>query len=77
MRIFKKKSEPQAADSDLTFFTVSRANEFRTLTREVFAEMRLEVQLYPGHAVDDSGREFGFWNVAATVTTSLRLHGGT
>jgi hypothetical protein len=64
--IFKKKSpEPETADSDLTFFTVSRANEFRAITREVFAEKGLEVQVHPGHAVDDSGREYGFWNVAA------------
>jgi hypothetical protein len=65
--IFSRKSlEPETADSDLTFFTVSGANKFRAIVREVFAEMGLEVQVHPGHAVDDSGREFGFWNVAAT-----------
>ncbi|MHC6229430.1 hypothetical protein ACX5I6_06785 [Arthrobacter sp. MMS24-T111] len=66
MGIFKRKS-PQAEtnDSDLTFFTCSKAAEFRAIAREVFAEMGLEVQVHPGHAVDDSGREFGFWNVAA------------
>lgn len=64
--IFKRKSpEAETADSDLTFFTVSGANNFRAIAREVFAEMGLEVQIHPGHAVDDSGREFGFWNVAA------------
>ncbi|MBT2531359.1 hypothetical protein J7E83_04305 [Arthrobacter sp. ISL-48] len=67
MGIFKRKSsEAEAADSDLTFFTYSKANEFRAIAREVFAEMGLEVQVHPGHAVDDSGREFGFWNVGAT-----------
>lgn len=66
MGIFKRKSpEAETADSDLTFFTCSKANEFRAIAREVFAEMGLEVQVRPGHAVDDSGREFGFWNVGA------------
>ncbi|WP_230010159.1 hypothetical protein [Microbacterium sp. Bi128] len=66
MGIFRKKSpEPEPLDSHLTFFTISGANHFRTITREVFAEMGLEVHVQPGHAVDDSGREFGFWNVAA------------
>jgi hypothetical protein len=64
--IFKRKSrEAETADSDLTFFSCSKANEFRAIAREVFAEMGLEVQVHPGHAVDDSGREFGFWNVGA------------
>ncbi|MBT2538484.1 hypothetical protein [Arthrobacter sp. ISL-69] len=66
MGIFKRKSpEAETADSDLTFFTHSKADEFRAIAREVFAEMGLEVQVHPGHAVDDSGREFGFWNVGA------------
>lgn len=66
MGIFKRKSpEAETADSDLTFFTYSKANEFRAIAREVFAQMGLEVHVHPGHAVDDSGREFGFWNVGA------------
>ena len=44
---------------------LSTANEFRTMAREVFAELGLEVAIYPDHAVDASGREFGFWNIAA------------
>jgi hypothetical protein len=64
--IFKRKSgDRETLDSDLTFFTYSKANAFRAIAREVFAEMGLEVQVHPGHAVDDSGREFGFWNVGA------------
>jgi hypothetical protein len=64
--IFKRKSpEAVTADSALTFFTYSKANEFRAIAREVFAEMGLEVHIHPGHAVDDSGREFGFWNIGA------------
>ncbi|MGO4804242.1 hypothetical protein AB4089_03845 [Arthrobacter sp. 2MCAF15] len=66
MGIFRKKSPlPETPDSHLTFFTASSANNFRTITREVFAEMGLEVVMHPGHAVDDSEREFGLWNVAA------------
>lgn len=66
MGIFRRKSpEPETPDSHLTFFTVSGANNFRAVTRGVFAEMGLEVHVQSDHAVDDAGREFGFWNVAA------------
>lgn len=66
MGIFKRKSpEAQTPDSALTFFTHSKANQFRAIAREVLAGLGLEVQIHPGHAVDDSGREFGFWNIGA------------
>lgn len=65
--LFKKKSSPkEAIDEDLSFFTVSEAQKFRTLAREIFAELGYEVQLYPDHATDATGRAFGFWNVAAS-----------
>ncbi|VXB47579.1 conserved hypothetical protein [Arthrobacter sp. 8AJ] len=64
--IFKRKSpEAETPDSALTFFTHSKAGEFRATAREVFAEAGLEVEVHPGHAVDGSGREFGFWNIGA------------
>lgn len=67
--IFKRKPpEAKINDSDLTFFTGSEANDFRAIAREVFAGMGLEVHVHAGHAVDDSGREFGFWNVAVACS---------
>ena len=66
MGLFKKKQrEQEPADEDLTFFTVSKAQEFRVMAREVFAELGYEVQINPDHAVDSAGRRYGFWNVAA------------
>ncbi|MHA7268723.1 hypothetical protein [Arthrobacter sp. HLT1-20] len=66
MAIFKRKTAaPEAPDSELTFFTESGANECRETVHEVFAELGLDVTMHPGHAVDASGRRFGFWNVAA------------
>lgn len=66
MGLFKKKSSvAEPADEDLTFFTASKANEFRALAREVFAELGYEVQINPDHAIDADGRGYGFWNVAA------------
>ncbi len=74
MAIFKKKtSEPEAPDSELPFFTESSANRFRETVREVFAEMGLEVIMEPGHAIDDSGRSFGFWNVATACNDRPQL----
>jgi len=38
--IFKRKSsEAVTVDSALTFFTYSKANEFRAIAREVFAAL--------------------------------------
>lgn len=66
MGIFGNKSAgTETPDSHLTFFSVSDANEFRAATRQVFAELGYEVDVYPDHAVDRAGRKFGFWNIAA------------
>ena len=71
MGIFRKRpAETETPDSDITFMSVSTANTFRTVAREVFAELGLEVDIYPGHALDASGRGFGFWNVAALCSTA-------
>ncbi|MCQ1955735.1 hypothetical protein NNX39_04345 [Arthrobacter sp. zg-Y826] len=42
------------------------------MAREVFAELGLEVGIHPDHAVDSSGRKYGFWNIAATCNTEPR-----
>lgn len=69
----RKSSEPETPDLELTFFTQSKANKFRDTARGVFAEMGLEVTMHPGHAVDDSGRSFGFWNVATACNGRPQL----
>lgn len=66
MGIFGNKSAgTDTPDPHLTFFSISAANEFRALTRQVFAELGYEVDVHPDHAVDGAGRKFGFWNIAA------------
>ena len=71
MGIFRKRpAETETPDPDITFMSVSTANTFRTVAREVFAELGLEVDIYPGHALDASGRGYGFWNVAALCSTA-------
>jgi hypothetical protein len=46
-------------DDALTFLTVTDAAVVRSLVREAFAERGLEVSMYPDHARDAAGREFG------------------
>jgi hypothetical protein len=54
--LFKKRSEqPEQPDDALSFFTVFQANDFRALTREVFAELGIEMVIHPDHAVDNAG----------------------
>ncbi|MFJ4206852.1 hypothetical protein ACIPY2_00095 [Paenarthrobacter sp. NPDC089675] len=66
MGLFKKRAPaPEPMDEELTFFTVSKANKFRGLMRELLAEMGYEVQIHALHAVDAQGRGYGFRNVAA------------
>ncbi|UWX96880.1 hypothetical protein N2K95_14775 [Arthrobacter zhaoxinii] len=52
--------------------SASTAHEFRMLAREVFAELGLEVGIYPDHAEDSSGRKYGFWNIAAICNPEPR-----
>ena len=61
----KKQREQEPADEDLTYFTASKALEFRIKAREVFAELGYEVEISADHATDSAGRGYGFWNVAA------------
>lgn len=61
----KEPAQEEGPDPYLTVFSASEANDFRALTREVFAEMGFEVGIHPDHAVDSEGRKYGFWNIAA------------
>lgn len=71
--LFKKRQpDAELPDDALNFFTRSLANGFRGVAREVFAEIGLEVVIHDDHAVDDSGRQFGFWNIAAQCAAEPR-----
>lgn len=61
------------SDSRLTFFSVAEAARLRALVREVLAEQGYEVTLHADHVVDDAGRRYGLWNVAAACA---RYHPG-
>ena len=73
MALFRKRSVvAEPTDLALTFFSISAANEFRSLAARVFADIGVRVVIHPGHAVDESGRQFGFWNVAALCAQQPR-----
>lgn len=61
------RSPVQPADPDdaLTFLGAEDAQRVRSLVRRAFADRGIEVTVYADHVVDDSGRQFGLWNVAA------------
>jgi hypothetical protein len=62
---FFKRSRPDPTpDGDLPL-TVEQAGRLRTLVRTAFAEVGVEVVVHPDHVVDDQGRQFGLWNLAA------------
>ncbi|ALX05948.1 hypothetical protein [Aeromicrobium erythreum] len=68
MGIFSRRTadRPEPMDEALTFLTVSDADRVRALLHHAFGEHGLEVTTHADHAVDAEGRQFGFWNVAAT-----------
>ena len=56
---------PAVPDEALPFLDVADAQRIRALVRTAFAERGIEVSVHAGHVADDSGRQFGLWNVAA------------
>ncbi len=73
MGLFRRRRQdpddtpPTPADPDdaLPFLGVDDAQQVRALVRRAFADRGLEVSVHPDHVLDDSGRGFGLWNVAA------------
>ncbi|KAB2811259.1 hypothetical protein F9L07_04955 [Pimelobacter simplex] len=57
---------PVVPDEALPFLGVEDAQHLRGLVRTAFAERGVEVSVHAGHVADDSGRQFGLWNVAAS-----------
>ncbi|NYI47490.1 hypothetical protein BJ993_004570 [Nocardioides aromaticivorans] len=58
-------ARPADPDEALTFLGAEDAQRVRALVRDAFARRGIEVTVYVDHVVDDSGRQFGLWNVAA------------
>lgn len=66
MPLFRKRPTGEAEpDQALTFLSAAQAAGVRTLVRQAFAELGIEVTVLAGHVIDDAGRQFGLWNVAA------------
>lgn len=74
MGLFRRKRPPAPPDEALTFMTEDQATLLRTLVREVFAETGREVVVYADHVVDDSGGQFGLWNLAALCASEPQSH---
>lgn len=67
---------PDDPDEALTFLGVEDAQRIRALVRRAFADRGLEVTVHADHVVDDSGRQFGLWNVAAACHQDDRGRSG-
>lgn len=67
MALFRKKPHPDSSPPDevLPFFTRDQADRFRRTLAAAFAETGLEMQVFADHLVDERGRQFGVYNVAA------------
>lgn len=65
MGLFRKRQqEPAPHDADLPM-PVDQAARLRVMVREEFARAGIEVAVAPDHVVDDQGRRYGLWNLAA------------
>lgn len=67
---------PADPDEALTFLGTEDAHRPRALIRRAFADHGLEVTVHPDHVVDDAGRRFGLWNVAAACHQHERGRAG-
>lgn len=65
-RVFGRRRSGGPADEALPFMSIDEAAELRSAMARAFAERGVEVAVHPGHVSDDSGRQFGLWNVAAS-----------
>lgn len=60
----RRRPEPPAADDHLPL-SVDGAARLRSLVRETFAGLGVEVVVAADHVLDDQGSRFGLWNLAA------------
>jgi len=68
MGLFKRPRPEPLPDPDLPLSTDGAAT-LRMMVRSAFAEAGIEVAVLPDHVVDDQGRQFGLWNIAAVCNT--------
>src|SRR6187455_193279 len=64
MRLLNR-TPPRQADADLTYFSVSEANDSRRMVERSFAAAGREVTVYPDRVEDRSGTTFRLWNIGA------------
>jgi hypothetical protein len=64
MRLLSR-TPPRRADADLTYFSVSEANDFRRLVERSFAAAGREVTVYADRVEDRGGTSFRLWNIGA------------
>ena len=64
MRLLNR-TPPRQADAELTYFSVSEANDFRRLVERSFAAAGREVTVFPDRVEDRSGTTFRLWNIGA------------
>lgn len=64
MGLFKRTRPEPPPDGDLPL-DIDKAARLRSLVRTTFAEAGIEVVVLADHVVDDQGRQFGLWNIAA------------
>lgn len=67
---------PSEPDEALTFLGTEDAQRVRALVRRSFADRGIEITVHPDHVVDDTGRRFGLWNVAAACHQDARGRAG-
>jgi hypothetical protein len=68
MGLFKRSLPEPPPDPNLPLSTDGAA-ALRVLVRSAFAEAGIEVVALPDQVVDDQGRQFGLWNIAAVCNT--------
>lgn len=68
MGLFKRSRPQPPPDGDLPL-NVDQAARLRSLVRTAFAEAGTEVVVRADHVIDDDGRQFGLWNIAAVCNT--------
>lgn len=67
MGLLSRRKDESGPDPYLTMLTVAQADRLRALARSTLADHGLETAVHPDHLVDADGREFGLWNLAASV----------
>ncbi|MCX5386330.1 hypothetical protein [Streptomyces sp. NBC_00083] len=76
MGIFRRGPRRDASDVprdfEFGFFSQDEGARFRALVREAFAELGLEVTVYPDSVKDSGGRRFGLGNLAAVCHNEPR-----